>query len=145
MPLGPATEYAGEDADIALRLWLRLKPRLAQENVTRVYERVDQPLVPVIGRMERRGIKVDREYLARLSAEFSRDIQALEEKIYEAACGPFQIGSTQQLGQVLVRAPWPQGRPQRQERRLFDRRHRARAARGRGHGPARRWCSNGAS
>src|SRR6185369_9079528 len=101
VPLGPATEYAGEDADIALRLWLRLKPRLAQENVSRVYERVDKPLVPVIARMERRGIKVDREYLARLSAEFGREIKALEEKIYEAACGPFTIGSPQQLGQVL--------------------------------------------
>jgi DNA polymerase-1 len=101
VPLGPATEYAAEDADIALRLWLRLKPRLAQENVARVYERVDKPLVSVIGRMERRGIKVDRDYLARLSAEFSRDIQALEEKIYEAACGPFTIGSPQQLGDVL--------------------------------------------
>jgi len=101
VPLGPATEYAGEDADIALRLWLRLKPRLAQENVARVYERVDKPLVPVISRMERRGIKVDRDYLARLSAEFGRDIQALEEKIYEAACGPFTIGSPQQLGEVL--------------------------------------------
>src|SRR5438270_10393972 len=43
VPLGPATEYAGEDADIALRLWLRLKPRLAQENVTRVYDRIDKP------------------------------------------------------------------------------------------------------
>ena len=101
VPLGPATEYAGEDADIALRLWLRLKPRLAAENVTRVYERVDKPLVSVIGRMERRGIKVDRDYLAKLSAEFSRDIQALEGKIYEAACGPFTIGSPQQLGEVL--------------------------------------------
>jgi DNA polymerase-1 len=101
VPLGPATEYAGEDADIALRLWLRLKPRLAQENVSRVYERVDKPLVPVIARMERRGIKVDREYLARLSAEFGHEIKALEEKIYEAACGPFTIGSPQQLGQVL--------------------------------------------
>ena len=99
--LGPATEYAAEDADVALRLWLRLKPRLASENVTRVYERVDRPLVSVIGRMERRGIRVDRDYLARLSAEFSRDIQALEEKIYEAACGPFTIGSPQQLGEVL--------------------------------------------
>ncbi|HEX6742005.1 MAG TPA: DNA polymerase, partial [Sphingomicrobium sp.] len=99
--LGPATEYAAEDADIALRLWLRLKPRLASENVTRVYERVDKPLVGVIGRMERRGIRVDRDYLARLSADFSRDIQALEEKIYEAACGPFTIGSPQQLGEVL--------------------------------------------
>jgi DNA polymerase-1 len=101
VPIGPATEYAGEDADIALRLWQRLKPRLAQENVARVYERVDKPLVPVIGRMERRGIRVDREYLARLSSEFSRDIVALEEKIYEAACGPFTIGSPQQLGDVL--------------------------------------------
>jgi DNA polymerase-1 len=101
VPVGPATEYAGEDADIALRLWLRLKPRLAAENVTRVYERVDKPLVPVIARMERRGIRVDRDYLAKLSSEFSRDIQALEEKIYEAACGPFTIGSPQQLGDVL--------------------------------------------
>jgi DNA polymerase-1 len=101
VPLGPATEYAGEDADIALRLWLRLKPRLADENVTRVYERVDKPLVNVIGRMERRGIKVDRDYLARLSREFATEIAALEGKIYEAACGPFTIGSPQQLGQVL--------------------------------------------
>jgi DNA polymerase-1 len=101
VPLGSATEYAAEDADIALRLWLRLKPRLAAENVSRVYERVDKPLVPVIARMEQRGIRVDRDYLARLSAEFGRDIQALEEKIYEAACGPFTIGSPQQLGQVL--------------------------------------------
>jgi len=101
VPLGPATEYAAEDADLALRLWLRLKPRLASENVTRVYERVDKPLVSVIGRMERRGIRVDRDYLAHLSAEFSRDIQALEEQIYVAACGPFTIGSPQQLGEVL--------------------------------------------
>ena len=101
VPLGPATEYAGEDADITLRLWQRLQPRLAVENVARVYERVDKPLVPVLSRMEQRGIKVDRDYLARLSAEFGRDIQALEEKIYEAACGPFTIGSPQQLGEVL--------------------------------------------
>src|SRR5438445_3263797 len=101
VPLGPATEYAGEDADIALRLWLRLKPRLAQENVTRVYDRIDKPLVPVLARMERRGIKVDRDYLAKLSRDFSEEIVKLEERIYEAACGPFQIGSTQQLGQVL--------------------------------------------
>ena len=99
--LGPATEYAGEDADIALRLWLRLKPRIAEENAARVYERVDKPLVPVLARMEQRGVKVDRNYLAKLSADFGREIQSLEERIYEAACGPFTIGSPQQLGQVL--------------------------------------------
>ncbi|MES2326555.1 MAG: DNA polymerase I [Pseudomonadota bacterium] len=101
VPLGPATDYAGEDADIALRLWLRLKPRLASENVTRVYDRIDKPLVPVLARMERRGIKVDRDYLAKLSREFAEETGRLEQRIYEAACGPFQIGSTQQLGQVL--------------------------------------------
>ena len=65
VPLPPATEYAGEDADITLRLWLRLQPRLAAENVARVYERVDKPLVPVISRMERRE--------SRLIVSISRD------------------------------------------------------------------------
>jgi DNA polymerase-1 len=101
VPLPQATEYAAEDADITLRLWLRLKPRIAAEAATRVYQRVDRPLIPVLGRMERRGVKVDRDYLARLSGEFATEIAALEERIYEAACGPFTIGSPQQLGQVL--------------------------------------------
>jgi DNA polymerase-1 len=101
VPLKEATEYAAEDADITLRLWQRLKPRLAADNVTRVYERVDRPLVPVISRMERRGIKVDRDYLARLSRDFAEEIVKLEERIYESACGPFTIGSPQQLGEVL--------------------------------------------
>jgi DNA polymerase-1 len=101
VPLDAATEYAAEDADITLRLWRRLKPRLATDDVTRVYERVDRPLVAVISRMERRGIKVDREYLAKLSRDFAEEIVKLEERIYESACGPFTIGSPQQLGEVL--------------------------------------------
>src|SRR4030095_8183856 len=101
VPLKEATEYAGEDADIALRLWKRLKPRMTTEHAERVYKRVDQPLVPVIGRMERRGVKVDRDYLAGLSKTFSEEISKLEGNIYEAAQGPFTIGSTQQLGDVL--------------------------------------------
>jgi DNA polymerase-1 len=101
VPLPQATQYAAEDADITLRLWQRLKPRIAAEAATQVYHRVDRPLVPVIGRMERRGIKIDRDYLAKLSGEFAKEIAALEERIYEAACGPFTIGSTQQLGHVL--------------------------------------------
>ena len=101
VPLPQATEYAAEDADITLRLWQRLKPRMAAESATRVYELVDRPLVATVGRMERRGIKVDRDYLAKLSADFAVEIAALEEQVYEAACGPFTIGSPQQLGQVL--------------------------------------------
>ena len=132
VPLGPATEYAGEDADIALRLWLRLKPRLAQENVTRVYDRVDKPLVPVLARMERRGIKVDRDYLAKLSREFAEETARLEERIYEAACGPFTIGSPQQLGEVLYERLGLKGGRKGKSGAIFDRRQRAGAARGRG-------------
>ena len=101
VPLDAATEYAAEDADICLRLWQRLRPRLTGEAGTRVYEMVDRPLVATVGRMERRGVKVDREYLARLSGTFATEISALERRIYEAAQGPFTIGSPQQLGQVL--------------------------------------------
>ena len=101
VPLAEATEYAAEDADITYRLWQLFKPRLAAEHATRVYEMVDRPLVSVIGDMEREGILVDRDELGRLSAEFQGNIAALEERIYEAAQGPFTIGSPQQLGAVL--------------------------------------------
>jgi DNA polymerase-1 len=96
-----ATEYAAEDADVTLRLWQKLKGRLAKEAATRVYELVDRPLVPVLAEMERAGIRVDREELARLSAEFAKEIGRLEGVIHEAAGGPFTIGSPKQLGEVL--------------------------------------------
>ncbi|MEA1072448.1 DNA polymerase I [Sphingomonas sp. LY160] len=101
VPLDAATEYAAEDADITLRLWQRLKPRVTAEAVTSVYEMVDRPLVATIARMERRGVRVDRDYLARLSGTFAEEIGKLEGQVYEAAEGPFTIGSPQQLGQVL--------------------------------------------
>ena len=101
VPLRDATRYAGEDTDVTLRLWHRFKPRLSRDSVTTVYERVDRPLVPVIAQMEQHGIKVDRAALAQLSAEFAGDMVRLEGEIHEAAGGPFQVGSTQQLGQVL--------------------------------------------
>ena len=101
VPLDAATEYAAEDADICLRLWQRLKPRMTREGVTGVYQMVDRPLVATIGRMERRGIKVDRDYLAKLSGTFAIEIAKLEGEVYEAAEGPFTIGSPQQLGAVL--------------------------------------------
>ena len=101
VPLRDATRYAAEDADVTFRLWRRFKPRLARESATTVYERVDRPLVQVIGQMERHGIMVDRAALAGLSAEFAGEMVRLEAEIHEAAGGPFQVGSTQQLGKVL--------------------------------------------
>ena len=101
VPLDRATEYAAEDADVTLRLWQRFKARVANEGATRVYELVERPLVGVIAGMEFEGIKVDREALSRLSAEFTAGIAALETEIHEIAGQPFAIGSTQQLGAIL--------------------------------------------
>jgi DNA polymerase I len=101
VPLRDATRYAAEDADVTLRLWQKLKPRLSPDAVTTVYERVDRPLVPVIAAMEREGVKVDREHLARLSSEFAHQMGALEVELHEMAGQPFAIGSPQQLGVIL--------------------------------------------
>src|SRR3546814_9656930 len=62
---------------------------------------VDRPLVPVITEMGRAGIRVDREELARLSADYAREIARLELEIHALAGGPFTIGSPKQLGEVL--------------------------------------------
>ncbi|HEX8401774.1 MAG TPA: DNA polymerase I [Allosphingosinicella sp.] len=99
--LDRATEYAAEDADVTLRLWKRFKARLPHERVTQVYETVDRPLVPVVARMEREGVKVDREDLSKLSAEFNAQIVALEEQVCAEAGAKFTIGSPKQLGEIL--------------------------------------------
>ncbi|MEO6092489.1 MAG: DNA polymerase I [Novosphingobium sp.] len=101
VPLDRATRYAAEDADVTWRLHQRLKPRLAEEGGTRIYERVDRPLIPVVAEMERHGVKVDRERLAHLSGEFAEAVSALECEIFGICGHPFTIGSPQQLGRVL--------------------------------------------
>jgi DNA polymerase-1 len=101
VPLDRATAYAAEDADITLRLYRHLKPRLAVEGGTRIYERVDRPLIPVVAGMEREGIRVDRARLARLSEEFSVEIGRLEGEIHQLAGQEFTVGSPKQLGEIL--------------------------------------------
>lgn len=99
--LQAATRYAAEDADVTLRLWRRFKPRLTREEVTRVYERVDRPLVSVIAGMEMAGVKVDAKVLSRLSEEFAAQMASLETEIHGIAGTKFTIGSPKQLGDVL--------------------------------------------
>jgi len=101
VPVDRATEYAAEDADVALRLWLRFRARLPFEKATRVYEMVDRPMVAVVGAMERDGVKVDRGVLKSLSAEFNVQIAELEEQVCGEAGCKFTIGSPQQLGDIL--------------------------------------------
>lgn len=101
VPLDRATAYAAEDADITWRLHAHLKPRLAIEGGSKVYERVDRPLIAVVAGMEREGIKVDRARLAKLSEEFSVEIGRLEGEIHQVAGQEFTVGSPKQLGEIL--------------------------------------------
>ncbi len=101
VPISKATEYAAEDADVTLRLWQKLKPRLAAERMTTVYETLERPLVPVIVEMERAGIKVDRAILARLSSTFAQRAARLEEEVYTLAGHKFNLASPKQLGEFL--------------------------------------------
>jgi DNA polymerase I len=96
-----ATEYAAEDADVTLRLWQVLKARLPAEHMTRVYETLERPLIPVLARMERQGISIDRTMLARLSGEFAQEAMGLEEEIRQLAGEPLNPGSPKQLGDIL--------------------------------------------
>jgi len=99
--ISKATAYAAEDADVTLRLWQILKPRLAAEHRTTVYETLERPLVDVIARMEMRGILVDRHILSRLSGDFSQTLARLEDEIHEMAGEKFALGSPKQIGDIL--------------------------------------------
>jgi DNA polymerase I len=101
VPLDDAVKYAAEDADITLRLWQYLKPNLHRANVTRVYETLERPLVPVLAAMERSGIKVDRDTLSRMSNAFAQKMAGLEDEIYALAGRKFNVGSPKQLGEIL--------------------------------------------
>ncbi|MFI4960607.1 MAG: DNA polymerase I [Hyphomicrobiales bacterium] len=96
-----ATEYAAEDADVTLRLWSALKPRLPAERVATVYETLERAMPAVLARMERRGISIDRQVLSRLSGEFAQKQGALEEEIKTLAGEPLNPGSPKQLGDIL--------------------------------------------
>ncbi len=101
VPLDDAVKYAAEDADITLRLWQFLKPQLHTAQVTKVYETLERPLVPVLAAMERSGIKVDRDTLSRMSNAFAQKMAGLEDEIYELAGRKFNVGSPAQVGEVL--------------------------------------------
>lgn len=101
VPLDRATAYAAEDADVTLRLWKLLKPRLLKKHKVTVYETLERPLIPVLEAMEHEGILVDRSVLAKLSNEFANGQGKIEAQIHELAGERFNIGSPKQLGDIL--------------------------------------------
>ena len=141
--LARACPYCAEDADVTLRLWRLLKPRLVAERMTTVYETLERPLVPVLARMERAGISIDRAMLARLSGDFAQTMARLEDEIAELAGERFNLGSPKQLGDILFGKMGLPGAHQDPDRRLVDARQRARRARRAGPSSCRRRSSNG--
>ncbi|MGB1405858.1 MAG: DNA polymerase I [Parvibaculales bacterium] len=101
VPIDKATAYAAEDADVTLRLYKHLQPRLLADHMVSVYETTERPLVEVLRAMEAHGVAVDRAVLSRLSGEFAQKMAAMEAEIYETAGESFNIASPKQLGEIL--------------------------------------------
>jgi DNA polymerase-1 len=99
--LSEATCYAAEDADVTLRLWEHLKPRLAHEGLATVYETAERPLPHVLVEMELAGIKVDPQRLRELSNDFGVRMGELEAEAHRLAGRPFNLGSPKQIGEIL--------------------------------------------
>jgi DNA polymerase-1 len=101
VPIEKITEYACEDADGVFRLQGILEDRLKEDRLTKLFEEVEMPLVRVLAEMERNGVKIDTEFLRKLSRRCEQDLQELTGKIYEEAGEEFNINSTKQLSEVL--------------------------------------------
>ncbi|MGD8689200.1 MAG: DNA polymerase I [Gammaproteobacteria bacterium] len=100
--LEEAGPYAAEDAEVCLRLHATLWPQLeAEEGLRYVYQGLEIPLVPVLTRMEHRGVMIDTDRLAAQSRELAGRMHELEGKAHELAGGPFNIGSPKQLQEIL--------------------------------------------
>jgi len=99
--IADATRYAAERADAALRLSLLLKARLLAERRVTVYETLERPLVPVLAAMERAGVAIAPDFLAKLSNDFATDMARIEKEAFKLAGEEFNLGSPKQLGDIL--------------------------------------------
>ena len=123
IPLEQAVPYAAEDADVTLRLHRELYPRLqAEPSLHRLYQEIEVPLVPVLSRMERNGVRIDPDLLAALSADMAARMQDLEQAAFDAAGRRFNMGSPKQIGEIFFRekglpviAKTPKGAPSTSE------------------------------
>jgi DNA polymerase-1 len=96
-----AAEYAAEDADVTLRLYENLKERMDEEKLNKIYEYFEKPMVKLLAKLEFNGIKVDANYLKKLSAKFKKKLEKIEKDIFSAAGKKFNIASPKQLGEII--------------------------------------------
>ncbi len=102
VPVDRAAEYSAEDADVTLQLHHVLWSALEREpRLQKLYEEIEQPLVPVLQRMEATGVLIDREMLKRQSAELIKRMQEIEAAAHREAGSPFSLDSPKQLQEIL--------------------------------------------
>ncbi len=101
IPIERVAEYAGEDADITLRLKEELFPQLKEEKLQSLYDTIEEPLIKVLVDVEFEGININVDFLNEYSKKLGAEILELEKKIYEVAGSPFNIASPKQVGQIL--------------------------------------------
>ena len=99
--LKSATEYAAEDADVTLRLYNILSERVSQEKLNKIYEVFEKPMIKILSKLEINGIKVDENYLKKLSKKFEERLVKIEKEIYKLSGKKFNIGSPKQLGEII--------------------------------------------
>lgn len=99
--LEKALDYAAEDADITLRIYNILKPRLIKARMVSVYDDFDRPIIPILKKMEQTGIMVNSPGLINLSKEFEAKLKDYEQEIFKLAGEEFNIGSPKQIGEIL--------------------------------------------
>jgi DNA polymerase-1 len=102
VPIEQAAEYAAEDADVTLRLHQALWPQVEQEpRLAALFRDLEMPLVPVLSRMERRGVRIDAAMLAQQSRELAARMHEVEQHAYRVAGSPFNLGSPKQIGEIF--------------------------------------------
>ena len=99
--LKSATEYAAEDADVTLRLYDILSARVSEEKLDKIYELFEKPMIKILSKLETNGIKVDDNYLKKLSKKFKDRLIKIEKEIYKVSGKEFNIGSPKQLGEII--------------------------------------------
>ena len=101
VPIDQATKYAAEDALITLKLYNQFKPRIINEKMSNIYEKIDKPLLNVLSSMEELGIRVNEKYLKELSDQFNKEAKKIEKQVYKITGKEFNIGSPKQLGEII--------------------------------------------
>lgn len=101
VPVQKVSDYACEDADLTLRLYRAIEPELEEEDLVKLYDEIEAPLIPVLAKLEMAGINLNVPFLEAYDKVLTEQIAAIEKEIFDEAGSPFNLGSPKQIGEVL--------------------------------------------